>query len=346
MGTNNTKLSKEEPEKNKPEAKPSKTPDSETAFIKVDASQEEGKDGGKTKKYSDRRKEERLKREKEKADKLKKEEGIITIEDDSSRESSRDDILEGLPKATSEIITLNDTASDSAESEKVNKKEVRKQTFKERREERRKEKQAERQEDETTTKDRRESEKEKKDRKFKKPDMQIYRPGMGRFSKPKKDDEEPKTSPEESRESSPHKKVSSKPTRNKSPAEKKFRSKKKTFDDEAELPAPFIPASSMATPSPIPTSTPREEVKPFVAPDKEEEPPAPAAKGKSYRANRLAKQKKQDKAEESVGEKAEQEKPMSKADIQKEPEAKKCFDDADIPPLTVAKHVITLDNDQ
>merc|ERR1712216_628928 len=129
-----------------------------------------GKDGGKTKKYSDRRKEERLKREKEKADKLKKEEGIITIEDDSSREGSRDDILEGLPKGTSEIITLHDTASDSAESEKVNKKEVKKkrsETFKERRDERRKE------------------------RKCEKPDMQIYRPGMGRFSKPKKDDEEP-----------------------------------------------------------------------------------------------------------------------------------------------------------
>ena len=41
--------------------------------------------------------------------------------------------------------------------------------------------------------DRRESEKDKKDRKYKKPDLQIYRPGMGRFStkKPqeKKEDE-------------------------------------------------------------------------------------------------------------------------------------------------------------
>ena len=97
----------------------------------------------------------------------------------------------------------------------------------------------------------------------------------------------------------------------------------------------------MAAPLPLPTSTPKEEVKPFVAPEKVEEPPAPVAKGKSYRANRLAKQKKPEKTEE-----IEQEKPTSKADNQKESDAKRSFDDADIPPLTVAKHVITLDNDQ
>lgn len=148
--------------------------------------------------------------------------------------------------------------------------------------------------------------------------------------------------------------MSSKPTRNKSPAEKKFRSKKKTFDDETELPVPFKDtfktlkpheknASTTAAPSTpsTPVSTPKEEVKPFI-PDKVEEPPVPvaAAKGKSYRANRLAKQKKPD------GEKADQDKPVAGADTQKESEPKISFDDANIPPLTASKHVITLDNDQ
>merc|ERR1712179_860848 len=53
---------------------------------------------------------------------------------------------------------------------------------------------------------------ERRDRKFKKPDMQIYRPGMGKFSsrslKKDEDGKSPKTSPEESRESSPNKKPS------------------------------------------------------------------------------------------------------------------------------------------
>merc|ERR1712110_477694 len=52
------------------------------------------------------------------------------------------------------------------------------------------------------------------------------------------------------------------------------------------------------------------------------------------------------KGNESVGEKAEQAKPVVKADAQKESESKISFDDANIPPLTASKHVITLDNDQ
>jgi len=67
--------------------------------------------------------------------------------------------------------------------------------------------------------------------------MQIYRPGMGKFSsrslKKDEDGKSPKTSPEESRESSPNKKPSrsEKSSRNQSPDDKKGKSKKKYYED-------------------------------------------------------------------------------------------------------------------
>ena len=353
-------------DKSKSENKSSKSESQEAREVE---SLEEGKDGVRAKKYSDKRKGDRLRREKEKADKLRKEDGIITIEDDSSRDGSRDNILEGLSTAAAEIVTLNDTASDSAESDKKGRD--KKKTFRDRREERRREK--ERQEDGgkegKESKESREAERERRDRKFKKPDMQIYRPGMGRFSKTRKDeDESAKTSPEDSREPSPHKKVSSKPAGEK----KSSRTRKKNHDDEdVSNTGQQAPAQKDAssTPLPTPVSTPKEEVKPFAAPDPqvvEVEPPAPVAKGKSYRANRMAKQKKpveesaevaplaanQDKKEKAD----QQEKPAGErrqtADNEKEAgdrsqkETRPSFDDDNIPPLTASKRVITLDNDQ
>ena len=102
-------------DKSKSENKSSKSEIQEAREVE---SLEEGKDGVRAKKYSDKRKGDRLRREKEKADKLRKEDGVITIEDDSSRDGSRHNILEGLSTAAAEIVTLNDTASDSAESDK------------------------------------------------------------------------------------------------------------------------------------------------------------------------------------------------------------------------------------
>merc|ERR1712228_889961 len=60
---------------------------------------QEVKEEGKTKKYSDRGKEERLKREREKAEKKRKEDGIITIIDVED-ESSRDDVTDPTPESS------------------------------------------------------------------------------------------------------------------------------------------------------------------------------------------------------------------------------------------------------
>jgi len=202
---------------------------------------QEVKEEGKTKKYSDRRKEERLKREREKAEKKRKEDGIITIIDVED-ESSRDDVTDPTPEssALSEnkiSITHENSEGVGAQPEKEKRG---KKSYRERREERdrRNEKKDMPEEDKKkNSSEDKEAEKEKKDRKFKKPDMQIYRPGMGKFSSKsiKKDDDgkSPKSSPDESRESSPSKKVSrsERSSRNQSPEEKKGKNRKKHHED-------------------------------------------------------------------------------------------------------------------
>merc|ERR1712098_710064 len=79
----------------------------------------------------------------------------------------------------------------------------------------------------------------------------------------------------------------------------------------------------------------------------------PASKSKSYRANRLAKQKKTDtaaevKKDESNIEKVELEPANKSADVKEKQEnlSRAPLDEDNIPPLTSSKHVITLDNDQ
>jgi len=156
------------------------------------------KEEGKTKKYSDRRKEERLKREKEKLDKNKKrdttttevkiDDNIIDIDEDSSKDD--EDAVLRPPSVFHSTETASEKSVDSVESAFS---EYRK-PFRDRGE-------------------RRTDDRGIKDRRGKRPDMQVYRPGMGKFSSRtiRKDEEEkerqsPKTSPEESRETSPIKK--------------------------------------------------------------------------------------------------------------------------------------------
>merc|ERR1719312_2106415 len=201
----------------------------------------EVKEESKTKRYSDKRKEERLKREREKAEKKKRDDGIVTIIDVED-ESSKDDVTEGLTEAVADLDLKGAAAPESNDlPPQVEREKKVKKSYRERREER--ERRNERKEaaddenKEMRKSEEKETEREKKDRKFKKPDMQIYRPGMGKFSSRslKKDEEgkSPKTSPEESRESSPNKKPSrsEKSSRNQSPDEKKGKSKKKYYED-------------------------------------------------------------------------------------------------------------------
>ena len=257
----------------------------------------------------------------------------------------------------SEIITVNDT-SDSAESEV---KKEKKKSYREKREEKRQQR-PDQGDDSTAKKEKRESEREKRDRKFKKPDMQIYRPGMGRFSSKtvKKEDEEksPKTSPDESRDSSPNKKVTSKSSRNPSPDDKKtkFKNTFKPVHDEEKVKdsSNNKNAAKKFTPENLPSAPEEAKVE---EPALEASSTTQMTKGKSYRANRAAKQKKPDSDSKKTGEsnieKAEQdlEKPANAAvsaerSHKEENNTKPSFDDDKIPPLTASKHVIILDNDQ
>ena len=254
----------------------------------------------------------------------------------------------------SEIITVNDT-SDSAESEV---KKEKKKSYREKREEKRQQR-PDQGDDSTAKKEKRESEREKRDRKFKKPDMQIYRPGMGRFSSKtvKKEDEEksPKTSPDESRDSSPNKKVTSKSSRNPSPDDKKtkFKNTFKPVHDEEKVKDSSNNKKKFA-PENLPSAPEEAKVE---EPAHEASSTTQVTKGKSYRANRAAKQKKPDSDSKKTGEsnieKAEQdlEKPANAAasaerSHKEENNTKPSFDDDKIPPLTASKHVIILDNDQ
>merc|ERR1711983_765798 len=180
--------------------------------------------------------------------------------------------------------------------------------------------------------------------------MQIYRPGMGRFSSKnvvKKEEEEknasPKTSPDESRDSSPNKKVSSKSSRNPSPEEterkreKGGRAKKKydhQHDEEKGHNNKEYHNNRRKEKNP-PVSLPSTTIDKDESKSEDVTDPAPAAtpasKSKSYRANRLAKQKKNDTAAE-----VKKQENLSRAPL----------DEDNIPPLTSSKHVITLDNDQ
>ena len=287
------------------------------------------RDESKAKKYSDRRKEDRQRRDKEKADKKRKEEDIITIDDDSSR----DDVLEDLSEAA-KSLSLNESGESSGTVKKDKRKSYR---------ERREEKKLQNVSDPTDgddKHDKRESEKDKKDRKYKKPDLQIYRPGMGRFStkKPheKKDDEvkSAKSSPEESRDSSPSKKVSSKSSRNPSPEEKKGRTNRKPRTEE------FHPEEEKSASGGGGVRKGKAEVQTEERKETQTEqtsdqtvPPPSAPRSKGYRANRVAKSKKKD-TEVDKNEKPE------------ELQQKKPLDESKIPPLTSAPNVITLDNDK
>jgi len=201
------------------------------------------KEESKTKRYSDRRKEERLKREREKAEKKKKDDGSIVTIIDVDDESSKDDVTECIYSEANDRAELKqDCMQEVVDAPNPEKEKKVKKSYRERREER--ERRTERKETETDRKKNNfdDSEKEKRDKKFKKPDMQLYRPGMGKFSSKsisKKEDasgKSPKTSPEESRESSPSKKTVKieKFSRNVSPDDKRTsKQKKKNADDHS-----------------------------------------------------------------------------------------------------------------
>ena len=294
------------------------------------------RDESKAKKYSDRRKEDRQRRDKEKADKKRKEEDIITIDDDSSR----DDVLEDLSEAA-KSLSLN----ESGETSGAVKKEKRK-SYRERREEKKLQNATDPTEGEDKQ-DKRDADKDKRDRKYKKPDLQIYRPGMGRFSskKPqeKKEDEVPgaKSSPEESRDSSPSKKVSTKSSRNTSPEEKKGRANRKPRTEEFHPEEERCGGGTKRGKAEAPIEEKKETL---AEPTSEQAAPLPSApRSKGYRANRVAKSKKKDpevKAEDAV------EKSVTKIEKPEEMQQQKPFDETKIPPLTSAPNVITLDNDK
>jgi len=157
----------------------------------------EVKEESKTKKYSDRRKEERLKREKEKMDKNKKKESTstsVTVKNDENiididEDSSKDDEDTVIKPAS--VLNKYETASEKSQDSVESTQGEIKKPFRERKSE----------------------ERPFKERKGKRPDMQVYRPGMGKFSSRslRKDEEDkeksPRTSPDESRETSPMKKV-------------------------------------------------------------------------------------------------------------------------------------------
>jgi len=309
---------------------------------------DESKDESKTKKYSDRRKEDKQRRDKEKSEKKKKEEEIITIDDDTSR----DDILEDLSEAA-QSLGLN----EPGEPAEIVKKEKRK-SYRERREEK-KIQHATGAVEGIDKHDKRDSDKEKKDRKYKKPDIQIYRPGMGRFTskknQEKRDDEakSPKTSPDESRDSSPNKKLSTKSSRNPSPEEKKGRSNRmlqtEEYHHEEEKLYGFSHKKGKVEEQltlTTPTNGKKETLEEHIS--EQSAPVAPVPRSKGYRANRIAKTKK--KVEEGSQERVEfiTEKLNHRNDHEKPEERKQNnpLDETKIAPLTSAPHVITLDNDK
>merc|ERR1711874_898226 len=183
---------------------------------------EDTKDAGasKTMRYSDRRKEERARREKEKLEKLKKKEGGVST--DVLEEKELDKVTDGIQKidideketnnsgkSDKEVIDL--TTSDSKRKEErmgqrsggrrgqsdIHPVQDRREDI----EDGNKQKDERGQLSVTVTKDGR------KVRNKERPAIQIYRPGMGKYSSKtiKKEEESPGPSPEESRESSPTK---------------------------------------------------------------------------------------------------------------------------------------------
>merc|ERR1712200_259427 len=160
----------------------------------------------KTKKYSDRRKEARLKKEKERKEKLKKQaEKVFEI----SNETAVD-----LP----DVMNIENQGKQNKDDVKVEKKievvDVEKDQLKSRSaeeeadlERRRQERKAAKLKREKEREERIQRRKDLENKKNKeRPDMQIYRPGMGKFSSrtiKKESTSSPKTSPEESRNSSP-----------------------------------------------------------------------------------------------------------------------------------------------
>merc|ERR1711874_31372 len=183
---------------------------------------EDTKDAGasKTMRYSDRRKEERARREKEKLKKLKKKEGGVST--DVLEEKELDKVADGIQKidideketnnsgkSDKEVIDL--TTSDSKRKEErmgqrsggrrgqsdIHPVQDRREDI----EDGNKQKDERGQLSVTVTKDGR------KVRNKERPAIQIYRPGVGKYSSKtiKKEEESPGPSPEESRESSPTK---------------------------------------------------------------------------------------------------------------------------------------------
>merc|ERR1711874_928048 len=206
-------------EKEKPKAK--EAPAIEEKELQAVA-KEDTKDAGasKTMRYSDRRKEERARREKEKLEKLKKKEGGVST--DVLEEKELDKVTDGIQKidideketnnsgkSDKEVIDL--TTSDSKRKEErmgqrsggrrgqsdIHPVQDRREDI----EDGNKQKDERGQLSVTVTKDGR------KVRNKERPAIQIYRPGMGKYSSKtiKKEEESPGPSPEESRESSPTK---------------------------------------------------------------------------------------------------------------------------------------------
>eukprot|EP00088_Acartia_fossae_P001578 TRINITY_DN10617_c0_g1_i11.p1 TRINITY_DN10617_c0_g1~~TRINITY_DN10617_c0_g1_i11.p1 ORF type:complete len:395 (-),score=162.06 TRINITY_DN10617_c0_g1_i11:244-1404(-) len=205
------------------EGKKESTPPT-TAVETVDDSATAG-GATKSKRYSDRRKEERLKKEREKQERLKKKvesttevEENTTIEKNTtplSTDKNKDASIGAKTKDTGEVdptvITLDE--KDDEDIVAAVKKEVvdLEKESREEDEELERWKQERRAAKEKRDKDRaqRRKDAEGKKNKDQRPDMQIYRPGMGKFSSrtiKKESTASPRTSPEESREASPSKK--------------------------------------------------------------------------------------------------------------------------------------------
>jgi len=193
----------------------------------------EGSTTVKTKKYSDRRKEERLKKEKERQEKLKKKVGNAV----EVVEKGNQNVIDEQHVKYNETKEKCNKDDDKVEIE-IEVVDVEKDQFKDRSVKEDAELERHKQERRAAKlkrdKEREERIQRRKDLENKKnkerPDMQIYRPGMGKFSSrtiKKESTSSPKTSPEESRDSSPTRKSQSADSKD----VKKDRRDKKVRDD-------------------------------------------------------------------------------------------------------------------
>ena len=131
-----------------------------------------------------------------------------------------------------------------------------------------------------------------------KPDIEIYKPGMGRFTSRKTQEkrEDQKSSPSESRDSSPRKKPFSKSS---SLEEKKGKRNKKvpteeSRDEEEKPTKDHTEQEKSKTEEPPALTTPTEVQKDDQSSEQPAPAPAAAPRSKGYRANRVVKSKKKD----------------------------------------------------